>query len=195
MAPGSPGPTEPGPGGRWVVHGERALYRSEWVGVGLADVELPSGRRIAHHVVRVPRPAVGVVVHQPARGVLMLRRHRFIPDRWVWEIPAGRVEAGESVAAAGAREVLEETGWRVGPLAPVFEFWPSIGLSDQRFHLLHAREATLAGPPSDLDETGEVAWIPAARVPALIQSGQVAGALALTGLLWLLTLAPEALPG
>ncbi len=194
MAPGSPGPTDPGPGGRWVVHSERALYRSEWVGLGLADVELPSGRRIAHHVVRVPRPAVGVVVHDPARGVLMLHRHRFIADRWVWEIPAGRVEEGESPAAAGAREVLEETGWRVGPLRSLFEFWPSIGLSDQRFHLLHAREASCAGPPSDLDESGAVAWVPLARVPELLRSGRVAGALGLTGLLWLLSSGGEPAP-
>ena len=57
---------------RWTVHGESVAYRSDWVSLGVADVELPDGRRLDHHVVRLPRPAAGVVVHDPGRGVLML---------------------------------------------------------------------------------------------------------------------------
>ena len=47
----------------------------------------------------------------PARGVLALWRHRFITDTWGWEIPAGRLEAGETAEQAARRETLEETGW------------------------------------------------------------------------------------
>ena len=65
---------------KWRVHGERALYSSEWLNVRLADVELPNGERFDHHVVRLPHPAVGVIVHVPEEGVLLLRRHRFITD-------------------------------------------------------------------------------------------------------------------
>lgn len=38
----------------WRVHGERTIYRSPWVSLGLADVELPDGSRIDHHLVRFP---------------------------------------------------------------------------------------------------------------------------------------------
>ena len=74
---------------RWIVHGERALYSSPWVGLRMVDVEIPGGERFEHHVVRVPRQAAGCVVHDPDRGVLLLWRHRFITDTWGWEIPAG----------------------------------------------------------------------------------------------------------
>lgn len=99
---------------RWTVHGERAVYGSDWVGVALVDAEVPGGRRFDHHVVRLPREAVGTVVHELDRGVLLLWRHRFITDSWGWEIPAGGVDADESPTTAAAREVLEETGWRPG---------------------------------------------------------------------------------
>jgi hypothetical protein len=80
---------------RWHVHGERSLYESEWVCLSLVDVELPSGRRFEHHVVRMPASAAGVVVTDPDHdGVLLLWRHRFTTDTWGWEIPAGRVDAG-----------------------------------------------------------------------------------------------------
>ena len=70
---------------RWTVHGERTLYDSDWVGLGLVDVEVPGGSRFDHHVVRLPHGAVGTVVHDRTRGVLLLWRHRFITDTWGWE--------------------------------------------------------------------------------------------------------------
>ncbi|MDQ2727938.1 MAG: NUDIX hydrolase [Actinomycetota bacterium] len=123
---------------RWTVHGETVLYESPWVALHPADVELPDGRRRDHHLVRLPAPAAGVVVIDPGRGVLPLGRHRFITDGWGWEIPAGRVEAGESIPVGAAREVEEETAWRPGPLRPLTAYHPSNGLSDQTFHLFAA---------------------------------------------------------
>src|SRR5437870_4568884 len=101
---------------RWHVHGERSLYASEWVGLALVDVEIPDGPRFEHHVVRFPYPAAGVILHEPERGVLLLWRHRFITDTWGWEIPAGKVEADETVEEGAAREAVEESGWAAGPL-------------------------------------------------------------------------------
>ena len=90
-------------GMRWITHGERSVYESPWLGVGLVDVEIPGHRRFEHHAIRVPRPAAGVIMHEPDRGVLLLWRHRFITDTWGWEIPAGRIEAGETLEQGAAR--------------------------------------------------------------------------------------------
>src|SRR5262245_18038432 len=87
---------------RWTVHGERALYESEWVELLLADVEIPGGDRFEHHVVRLPRKASGTIVHDPDRGLLLLWRHRFITDTWGWELPAGLIDEGETPEEAAA---------------------------------------------------------------------------------------------
>ena len=166
------------------MHGERSLYRSDWVSLALVDVEVPAGPRFDHHVVRLPRPAVGVVVHDPERGVLLLWRHRFISGSWGWEVPAGGVDPGESLQQAAGREVLEETGWRPGPLRRLHGYHPSNGLSDQRFELFAAAGAAHVGPPSDPAESSRVEWVPSAQVRELVRGGQVQDGLSLAALLW-----------
>jgi 8-oxo-dGTP pyrophosphatase MutT (NUDIX family) len=157
---------------RWTVHGERSIYQSSWVNLALADVGLPDGRRIDHHVVRMPRAAAGVVAHDPDRGVLLMWRHRFITDTWGWEIPAGGVETGESPEEGAAREALEETGWQPGSLRPMASYHPNNGISDMTYHLFFAAGATYVGPPSDPTEAERVAWVPVAELRKLIRSGE-----------------------
>jgi 8-oxo-dGTP pyrophosphatase MutT (NUDIX family) len=172
---------------RWTIHGERPLYESDWVSLTLADVELPNGQRFEHHVVRIPREAAAVVIHDPVRGILLLHRHRFVVDAWGWEVPGGRINDGESPAQAAEREALEETGWRPGPLRPLFAYHPISGLSDQRFHVFAAEGAIFEREP-DLIETDRVEWVSQPELRQLIERGEISDGFSLTALLWFLTL-------
>ena len=166
----------------WEVHGERFVYESPWMSMALVDVEIPGHERFEHHVVRVPQPAAGVVVHDPGRGVLLLWRHRFITDTWGWEIPAGRVEVGETIEEAAAREVLEETGWRPGPLEHLLTFHPANGITDLAFHVYRTSSATFVGDPVDVHEAEQVAWLPIERVRDELARGNVRDGMAAAGL-------------
>lgn len=175
---------------RWTVHGERPIYRSPWVNLHLADIEIPDGPRFEHHVVRMPFPAVGTILHEPDRGILMLYRHRFITDLWGWEIPAGRVEEGETLEVAARRECLEETGWApTGELTHLVSYRYATGLSDGRFSLFLARGGRQVGPPTDVAEAERIEWVPLERVRTLIAEGAVPDGLSLTALLWAFTFA------
>ena len=167
----------------WTVHGERSVYESPWVSLRLVDIEVPDGPRFDHHVVRTPRPAVGVVVSL-GESLLLLHRHRFITDTWGWEVPAGRIDPGEDPEQAAGREVLEETGWRAGPLEPLVTYHPLNGSSDATFHLFGADGAELVGAPSDPDESERVEWLPWDRVREEIAAGRVGDGMSLSALLW-----------
>lgn len=79
---------------RWINHGERTVFQNPWLTVNMADVELPDGRQTPGPHCH-PRKA-GRPMRRPMRGeVLMLYRHRFIPDTWGWEVPGGGVNDGE----------------------------------------------------------------------------------------------------
>ncbi len=64
--------------------------------------------------------AVGVVLDQERR-VLITRRASDSHQGGLWEFPGGKVEAGESLAAALARELLEELGIEIGRTSPLLE--------------------------------------------------------------------------
>jgi 8-oxo-dGTP pyrophosphatase MutT (NUDIX family) len=174
---------------RWTVHGERSLYESEWVNLKLVDVEIPGEGRFDHHVVRVPHEASGTIVYDADRGLLLLWRHRFITDTWGWEIPAGKIEPGESPAQAAARETIEETGWAPGALRHLVTYHPTNGLSDQRFHLFVADSATHVGDPSDPGEAERIEWVPLHEVRAIAERGEMSDGLSLTAVLYALTFA------
>lgn len=165
---------------KWRVHGERAVYSSEWLNVRLVDVELPDGSRFDHHVVRLPHPAVGVIITGD-EGVLLLRRHRFVTDTWGWEIPAGRVEPGETLEQAAARESIEETGWRPLELEYLGFSHPTNGLMEQRFEYFVARRAERVGD-FETNETESIAWFAPQDVRTLIEQGEIPDGLSVTAL-------------
>jgi len=154
--------------------------------VVLVDVEIPGGERFDHHVVRMPNQAAGTILRDPVRGVLLLWRHRFITDTWGWEIPAGRIDPGETPRDAAARETLEETGWEPSSLRPLVRFQPTNGLSDQVFHIFVADGATHVGEPSDPGESERVEWVTIAELRRLVQAEQMLDGLSLTAVLYAL---------
>ena len=177
----SPGPD---PVTRWRVHGERPLYQSDWLDLKLVDVELPSGARFEHHVVRTPRAAAAAVVRVPESGVLLIYRHRFITDSWGWEVPAGGLDPGETPEQAANRETIEEAGWEPGPLRLIGTYFPTSGLCDQAFYVLAATSARHVGDPSSGDETERVAWMAEDEVKELIRRNEIHDGFSLTALLW-----------
>lgn len=168
----------------WKNLDEKPVYENRWFKVNLADVELPNGRHLDHYVIRQRAVALVAAVNEK-NEVLLLWRHRFITDTWGWELPAGVVDEGETVEQAAAREMLEETGWRAGPLRELITVEPSNGLSDALHHVYWAEGAEYVDHPEDDFESGRREWVALERVPDLITKGEIRSANAVAALLLL----------
>ena len=72
-------------------------------------VRMPNGREVTVDIVRHPRSVVLLPVPAP-RHIILIRQYRYAVNRWLWELPAGTVEAGEEPEAAAVRECHEEIG-------------------------------------------------------------------------------------
>lgn len=154
----------------------------------MADVEPPHGRRFEHHVVRLHHVAVALVVDNSER-LLTLWRYRFVTDQWGYELVGGLVEQGEEPAQTAAREVTEETGYRViGEPEHLVSFQPLPGIVDAPVDAFLWREAEKVGEPTDAEEAARIEWIPVDRMLELVQRGEVLGSGAIVPLLlYLLT--------
>lgn len=166
----------------WTIHGERIVDDTRRAVLSIADVELPDGVRFEQYVLRVPAAAMVIVLDNDDR-VLMMWRHRFIVDRWVWELPGGYLDPGEDPAVCAAREVEEETGWRPRTMEPLLTFQPMVGTIDQPNIIFLARGADHTGAAPDVNEAERIGWIPLAEAQQRISDGEIVGAGSVAGLL------------
>ena len=165
---------------RWKIRSDRLVDETPQVRLSIASLELASGLTFEQYVMRLPRCAMTVVLDEPAERILLIWRHRFIIDRWMWELPGGYIDPGEDGITAAAREVEEETGYRPRSLEPILTFQPMTGSADSAHELYLARGADRVGAPL-ADEAEEVRWIPLADLPGLIATGQILGAATIIG--------------
>ncbi|MEV4976497.1 NUDIX hydrolase [Streptomyces scopuliridis] len=171
----------------WTVHGSRSVYTSPWVEVDLVDVEPPDRARYEHHLIKLA-PVAAAVLLDDANRVLLMWRHRFATDTWNWEIPSGIAEPDEDLAVAAAREVLEETGYRVDPRKLVHLAYnqPVGGMSNAEHTVFLARDAVRVADPVDTHEADRIEWCSLNEIQRMIDDRQIVAGVAVTGLLQLL---------
>lgn len=97
-------------------------------------------------------PIAAMLARDGQGRVVLVSQYRPAVDATVLELPAGRQEDGESASEAACRELREETGFRVGEVVPLAEFWPVPGLADERMAIF---EATDAEPGEAAPDAGE----------------------------------------
>lgn len=109
--------------------------------VDRCEIEFEDGRRIARDIVVHPGSAV-ILPMWSANRVVLIRNHRYAPDKTLWELPAGTLEPPEPPADCARRELIEEAGYRAGRLEPLMKLYPSPGICTELMHAFVATDLT-----------------------------------------------------
>jgi len=171
---------------RWTIHDERLVDDTRRLHVAIAHVELPDGVQFEQYVLRMPKASMTVVLDDAREHVLLIYRHRFIMDRWTWELPGGYVDPDEDPALTAAREIEEETGWRPRSIRLLTSFQPLAGTADFENLIYVAEGAEDTGASPDVNEAARVEWVPLSKVRDMIANGEIIGAGAQLGLMFVL---------
>lgn len=170
------------PGGEEVI-GSETIYAGKLLTMRRDQVRLANGRESVREIVLHPG-AVAIVPILPNGRVIMVRQYRHAAGRTLLEIPAGTLDQpGETLEAAAARELQEETGYRAAHLALLVTFYTAPGFCTERISLFLATGLTGGAQNLMDDEAITLEEIAIADIPALIARGEIADAKTLTGLL------------
>ena len=122
--------------------------------------------------------------------VVLVRQYRYAVDAFVWELPAGRRDPGETPEEGARRELEEEVGLRAGALEPLLVFWTTPGFCDEVMHLFRATGLEPVPPRPEADEKIESATFTLEEAIEMVKRGEIREGKTLVALL--LEAQPEA---
>ena len=150
----------------------RRIYEGRIVSLDVDEVEEPGGVRATREVVRHAGSVAALAVHEDGR-VVLIRQYRYPVDEGVWELPAGRLDPGETPLQGARRELEEETGLRAAQIEPMGIFYTTPGFCDEVMHLFRATGLTQGAPRPEADERIEVRTLPLHEARAMIGAGAI----------------------
>lgn len=158
--------------GGWRRRSSRYLYESRWFNLRRDEVTLPDGEDITYTLIEHPGFAMVVPLLDDGR-VLLERVFRYTIQETTLECPSGGLD-GDAPEVAARRELEEETGWLAESMQPLGAFYPSNGISDERFHLFLATGLSETGTVQrESTEQIEVVFLPLDEAADLARRGRI----------------------
>jgi len=169
------------------VLSSRVAYRGPAFWVTTDQVLEPSGvrarRDIVHHTGSVVVLAVDETGREPK--VLLLRQYRHAAGQYLWELCAGRIDAGEKALPAAKRELLEETGYTAKHWMRIFHFYASPGFVAETMTVYLARGLRAGEAEPEEDEVIEARFFPLRDAVRMVMRNTIRDAKTISAVLWL----------
>jgi ADP-ribose pyrophosphatase len=133
----------------------RRVFDGKVFGVDRDTVRMPHGREVTVDVIRHPPSAVIVPVPEPGH-VILIRQYRYAVNRWLWELPAGSVDEGETPEQAARRECHEEIGQMPDTVVRLGSLFPTPGYCDEEMFFFRVSGLSVPAEAAELDEDEDI---------------------------------------
>lgn len=158
------------------------IYRGRVVNLRRETVTLPTGVETTLDLMDHPGAAAIVAIDVQGR-VVLIRQYRHAAAGYLWEIPAGTLDAGESPATCARRELQEEAGVSADCLTELGFIFTAPGFCNERIWLYLAEGLHPAALQRDRDEViTEVKHVSLTDALAMIDQGDIVDAKTTVGL-------------
>ena len=148
------------------------VYRGRILDVALEKHAMPDGRQSKFEIIRHPGGAA-VLPLLPDGQVLLIKQFRPAISAMIYEIPAGRLEPGESPQECAGRELIEEVGYCASQITPLGGFWSTVGFCDEYIHLFLGQGLTVAEQALEPDEVIELCPMPLEEALHKVKNGEI----------------------
>lgn len=171
-----------------VLISSTRLYEGKIFKLDLDRIRFPDGSEGEMAVVRHPGASAIVPFLSDPRGedpdLLLLRQYRYAGGGYLYEIPAGRLDAGEKPIDCARRELREETGCTADSVEEMCAPLMTPGFADERIHIFIATGLTRGETAFEADEFAEVHVVKLSRALAMIEQGEIEDAKSIIGILF-----------
>jgi ADP-ribose pyrophosphatase len=175
---------EPGPGQVSTRRG----YEGRVISLDIDTVRFPDGSIGELEMVRHPgASAIVPFLSDPAGPdpqILLIRQYRYAALDFLYEIPAGRLDAGEAPLECARRELLEETGCTAEHLEHLHTMYTTPGFTDEKIHLFLAYGLTRGEAQREADEFISVEVMPLTQALEMVRDGRIQDAKTALGILY-----------
>jgi len=142
-----------------------------------------TGWNMKRSIVRHNGSAVMMAVDEKKR-VMLVRQYRLPAKQNMWELPAGKTDAGENVLQAAKRELIEETGLRAKKWKKLVSFFPSPGYVEEKMTIFLATELTQGESQPMEDERIETRWFTKKELRKMLESNEISDGKTMIGFLY-----------
>lgn len=169
------------------VLSSREVYSGPLFRITTDEVVEPSGVRVRRDVVRHSGSVVIMPVDESAKElrVLLEKQYRHAAGKFLYELPAGRIDRGENELTAAKRELREETGYSARSWKRILRFWATPGFVAETMSLYLARQLTAGTAQPEADEVIGMKFFPLNKAVSLVMNGTIQDAKTISGILWL----------
>jgi ADP-ribose pyrophosphatase len=165
----------------------KLAYDGKVFSVYTDKVEEPGGRINTRDVIRHNGSVVMLAVDESKDAknpdVLLVRQYRHAAGQFLYELPAGRIDSGETPLAAARRELIEETGYRAKQWTLLTKYFASPGFLCEWMQIYLARDLREGDATPEQDEDIEIHRIPLSEALGMIAAGKIHDGKTLIGLL------------
>lgn len=160
---------------------ENYVFKGKIINVRKDDVLLPNGNESIREVVEHSGGAA--ILCEKEGKILMVRQYRYAYGEEVWEIPAGKINPGETPEQTAIREIEEEGGVKAKKVERLFVIYPSPGYTNEKIYVY--RVLSFEETPSHLDEDEflESKWFSKSQLKNMIDNGEIKDGKTLVALL------------
>src|ERR1700686_5727844 len=178
------------------VLSSRISYQGPVFSVTTDEVEEPGGVRARRDVIRHSGSIVILAVDESAAmpgkkkmraepSILLERQYRHAAQSMMWELPAGRIDDGETALTAAKRELLEETGYSARRWKRILHFYVSPGFLDETMTIYLAQGLKVGKAQPETDERIVTRFFSLLEAKQMAVNGRIRDAKTIAGILWL----------